>query len=98
MSDKGAKFLSDRLQEVLSELDAVRAAFRAQTARLHECEGILRFYANPNNYRAVRDDVSNQVNQNVLTADSEPVGNTSAHTFVAGKKAREYFQKIGAQE
>jgi len=81
--------LKKQLEETPAELTDCQENYETLSRRLNESESVLRFYSNPVNYK-LSDAPLGMVHQNKLPTDLEHV---SGNTFVAGKRAREYFKR-----
>jgi hypothetical protein len=89
----GTNFLSERLNNVLDELEHVRKELRSRSEKLAKAEEALRFYADVRNYNTIAANGKSLVGF-VITSDYDEAANPGTNTFVAGKKAREYFSGI----
>ncbi len=84
-------FLAERMQETISELEAVREKLRSTSLRLGEAENALKYYGDPRNYGLTVGTEARTI-QNSLTGDFQTADNSTT-TMVAGKRSREYFKK-----
>lgn len=88
-------FVSARLTETVTELEAVREMFHSTKERLAEAEAYLRFYADPRSYEVSRGLDSTGVFQDRLKKDYS-LSDNDPNTYVAGMRAREYFKPNGS--
>ena len=92
MTQPNHGFPAKRLEELAQELLEEKEKTRLALSRLSDAEAVIRFYANPKNYRAKRQDETNQVLQNSLEGDFTNSDN-DPNTKLAGAKAREYLKR-----
>lgn len=92
MSQPNHGFPAKRLEELAQELEDQKEKLRSALARLSDAEAVIRFYANPKSYKAIRQAETNQVLQNSLEGDFTKADN-DPNTKLAGAKAREYLNR-----
>ena len=95
-----SEVLEKRLEETQKELEHLRESLRRKKEkveeRLRDCEGVLRFYSIVSNYGVSPKDASGFTHQNAIKDDYDPALNDSK-TFIAGRRAREYFDKYAKE-
>lgn len=79
------------------EIKRLREVFKAKLDRIKECEDALLFYSHYNNYEtSIRSQTTGFAYQNKLKDDFETADN-DPKTFIAGRRAREYFKKYAKE-
>lgn len=89
-------FIEERHKEIQVEIDELRLRFAALREQHSQAETLLRFYANPTNY-FWRNAEDGFVYQDMLSCDVEESSNSKT-MFIAGARARQYFEKQLSKE